>query len=72
MKVIHYLAKTKTIILISHRLENVVKSDTIYTIDAGKVVEKGTHKELLDKEGIYANLYNTQKQLESYGKEVMI
>ena len=72
MQVIHYLAKTKTIILISHRLENVTKSDVIYTIDAGKVVEKGTHKELLDKEGIYANLYNTQKQLESYGKEVMV
>ena len=49
-----------------------VKSDTIYTIDAGKVVEKGTHKEILDKEGIYANLYNTQKQLEIYGKEVMV
>lgn len=72
MEVINYLAKTKTIILISHRLENVVKSDKIYTIDAGKVVEKGTHKQLLDKEGIYANLYNTQKQLESYGKEVMV
>lgn len=72
MEVIHYLAKTKTIILISHRLENVVKSDMIYTIDAGKVVEKGTHKQLLDREGIYANLYNTQKQLESYGKGVMV
>ena len=71
MEVIHYLAKTKTIILISHRLENVIKSDMIYTIDAGKVVEKGTHKQLLDREGIYANLYNTQKQLESYGKGVM-
>ena len=68
MEVIHYLAKTKTIILISHRLENVVKSDLIYTIDSGEVVEKGTHKNLLDREGIYANLYNSQKQLESYGK----
>ena len=70
MEVIHYLSKTKTIILISHRLENVVESDLIYTIEAGEVVEKGTHKELLDREGIYANLYNTQKQLESYGKGV--
>ena len=68
MEVIHYLAKTKTIILISHRLENVVKSDLIYTIESGEVVEKGTHKDLLDREGIYANLYNSQKQLESYGK----
>ncbi|WP_296648431.1 ATP-binding cassette domain-containing protein, partial [Romboutsia sp. 13368] len=68
MEVIHYLSKTKTIILISHRLENVVKSDIIYTIDSGEVVEKGTHNQLLDREGIYANLYNTQKQLESYGK----
>ena len=70
MEFIHYLAKTKTIILISHRLENVVKSDIIYTIDVGKVVEVGNHKELLLKDGIYANLYNSQKQLESYGKGV--
>ncbi len=70
MEVIHYLSKTKTIILISHRLENVVKSDIIYTIDVGKVVEVGNHNELLLKDGIYANLYNSQKQLESYGKGV--
>jgi len=71
MEVIHYLAKTKTIILISHRLENVVNSDIIYTMESGEIVEIGNHKELIHKKGIYANLYNTQKQLESYGKGVM-
>ena len=71
MEVIHYLAKTKTIILISHRLENVVNSDIIYTMESGEILEIGNHKELIHKKGIYANLYNTQKQLESYGKGVM-
>ncbi|MDO5292936.1 MAG: ABC transporter ATP-binding protein/permease [bacterium] len=69
MDVIHTLAKTKTVILISHRLENVVASDCIYTMDGGNVVEAGTHNELMSKHGVYASLYGMQKELENYGKE---
>ena len=55
----------KTILLISHRLANVVDADTIYVLSAGEVAESGTHGELLDKEGVYGKLYHTQKRLEN-------
>lgn len=64
MKNIKELSKIKTVIVISHRLENVVESDKIYFMENGEVKESGTHKELLDKNGGYAKLYNTQKSLE--------
>lgn len=68
MAVINKLAETKTVILISHRLQNVVKSDCIYAMKDGKVAEAGTHNELINNNGEYASLYNRQKQLEQYGK----
>ena len=69
MQVIHALAKTKTIILISHRLANVVRSDRIYMMKDGLVEEYGTHEELMEKNGAYAKLYCAQMALERYGKE---
>ena len=66
MSIIHELAKTKTVILISHRLANVVPSDQIYLLDGGKIAETGTHEELLNKRGVYANLYQSQMKLEGY------
>ena len=69
MNEIHTLAKTKTVILISHRLANVVDSDNIFVMDKGNVIENGTHLQLLEKAGIYANLWNAQQSLENYGKE---
>ena len=68
MKVVQELAKTKLVILISHRLANVVKADQIYVIEQGAVVERGKHAELLDKKGTYHNLYQTQQELEKYTK----
>ena len=65
---IHALAKTKTVILISHRLANVVEADHIYMMDKGTVVESGTHSELLAKGGAYAKLWNAQQELENYTK----
>ncbi|MBS5736940.1 MAG: ABC transporter ATP-binding protein/permease [Clostridiales bacterium] len=62
------LAKSKTVILISHRLANVVNSDKIYVMDNGKVIENGTHNDLIEKNGLYANLWNSQFELENYGK----
>lgn len=58
----------KTVLLISHRLANVVEADRIYVMDAGNVTEQGTQEELLDRNGIYARLWNAQQTLENYGK----
>ena len=66
MKTIHKLAGQKTVLLISHRLANVVNADKIYVISQGMVAESGTHKELMDKAGVYRNLYMHQQELESY------
>ncbi len=69
MREIHALAKTKTVILISHRLANVVKSDRIYVVEKGNIAESGSHEELLAKSGVYAKLWNAQQSLENYGKD---
>ena len=63
------LSKDRTVILISHRLANVQNADAIYVLDKGNVVESGTHKELLDRDGAYAKLWNAQMSLENYGLE---
>lgn len=70
MEQVYELAKTKTVILISHRLANVIGADNIYVLDAGNVIESGRHENLLEKNGLYAKLWNTQQALENYGKEV--
>ena len=68
MNVIHELAKTKTVLLISHRLTNVVKSDRIYFLKDGKIAESGKHEELMQKKGTYQYLFESQMALENYGK----
>ena len=68
MNVIHELAKTKTVLLISHRLANVVKSDQIYFLKDGKIKESGTHQELMQRNDAYKNLYERQMELENYRK----
>lgn len=68
MKVIFELAKEKTIILISHKLSNVIYSDNIYFIEDGKIVASGKHKELLEKNKDYKKLYDLQYELENYKK----
>lgn len=72
MEVIRDLAKTKTVLLISHRLYNVVESDCIYMLEDGMVKEKGTHRELMAERGSYQHLYESQRSLEEYGKAVGI
>lgn len=69
MREIHALAKTKTVILISHRLANVTDSDRIYVLESGNVVERGTHEELVKLSGVYGKLWDAQQSLESYGKD---
>lgn len=61
---IRALSQSATVIVISHRLENVVRADNIYYLKDGEVRERGTHDELCKEKGEYSALYNTQKQLE--------
>ena len=68
MSQIYELAKTKTVILISHRLANVTGADNIYVIDKGNVAETGDHKNLLARSGTYTKLWNAQQELENYAK----
>lgn len=69
MAVIHNMAKNKTVILISHRLENVVGSNKILLLDKGKIEESGTHSELMSLNKKYKLMYSTQAELEKYAKE---
>ena len=69
MAAIRSLAGRKTIILISHRLANVVDSDCIYVLEKGCIVEQGRHKELLAEQGVYNHLFTAQKKLETLGRE---
>ena len=56
------LGKDKTIIFISHRLTTTVNADYIYLFEKGRVIEEGTHKELLAKGGKYAQMFNSQSK----------
>ena len=64
------LSREKAVIVISHRLANVVPSDLIYYMETGELTESGTHDELMAKGGGYAKLYTTQKNLEEGYAEV--
>lgn len=63
------LSRRAAVIVISHRLANVVPADRIYFMESGKVKEWGTHEELMQAEGGYAALYKAQKILEEVGHE---
>ena len=67
MEVIRELSQNHCVLLISHRLANVVDSRNIYVLSGGRLTEEGTHNELMGKKGIYAALYSEQNILESYG-----
>ncbi|MDE7362483.1 MAG: ABC transporter ATP-binding protein/permease [Oscillospiraceae bacterium] len=71
MEQITRLAETKTVILISHRLANCVYSDTIYAMENGAVIERGTHEKLLENGDLYAKLWNAQQRLENLGREAV-
>lgn len=66
MEVIRELAKTRTVLLISHRLANVVTSDCIYMMVQGEIREAGTHQKLMQKDGSYQKLFESQQKLENY------
>ena len=72
MEAVYSLAETKTVILISHRLANVVEADRIYMLRGGIAVETGTHEMLMKRNGEYAKLYRSQMELEQYVKEAAV
>ena len=69
MREIHTLARTKTVILVSHRLANVTGADRIYVMESGSVAGHGTHGELLAGCPVYARLWAAQAELENYARE---
>ena len=71
MNNIKELSKEKSVIVISHRLANIIAADTIYYIEDGEVKENGTHNELMNMHEGYAKLYTTQKKLEEGYTEVI-
>ena len=62
---LHDLSQGKTTIIVAHRLSTVTHADEIYVLDDGVVVERGTHKALMKHDGLYAAMFQSQK--ESYG-----
>ena len=54
------LCRNRTTVVVAHRLSTVKNADEIAVIDAGRVIEKGTHEQLMEKNGIYKNLYMLQ------------
>jgi len=58
------IARGRTVLIIAHRLSTVRSADRIMTIDRGRLVENGTHDELIETGGRYANLYRLQAGLQ--------
>ena len=64
LQFIQQFKQQKTIVMISHRLANAVNADCINVLEQGKLIEQGTHKELMAKQGAYAEMFQQQKDLE--------
>lgn len=65
LNVIKELMKEKTVIMITHRLHNIIDSDQIYVIENGECKEHGTHQELMENKTHYATMYQKQLELET-------
>lgn len=65
---IYGLAETHPVVMITHRLANVLDAEKIYVMDQGRVVESDTHEELLAKDGTYARMWASQQELEAFGR----
>jgi ABC-type multidrug transport system fused ATPase/permease subunit len=62
-KALDELSKNRTTLIIAHRLSTILDADQIVVMDQGKIVDQGTHPELLERGGIYAELFNLQFDL---------
>ena len=65
------LSKTRTLIIISHRLSTIQNADIIYMLSNGGVTERGRHWELMDKGGLYRRLVEEQSRLEQNGEGLL-
>ena len=59
------IARSRTSLIIAHRLSTVVEADEILVIEAGRIVERGRHLDLLAKNGVYAHMWALQQQAEA-------
>jgi ATP-binding cassette subfamily B protein len=59
-KALETLMVDRTVLVIAHRLSTVTNADKIILLDKGEIKEMGTHNELMEKKGLYSNLYNIQ------------
>ena len=64
MKSLAEVAEQRTTLVIAHRLSTIVDANQILVMDAGHIVERGTHHELLAQNGLYAKMWNLQQQQE--------
>ncbi len=62
MEAIEALTKKKTILMIAHRLKTVRNADQIFVVDRGRIVQRGTHEELMMREGVYRRFVNSRRQ----------
>ena len=58
------VAKGRTTLVIAHRLSTIINADEILVLDKGQIAERGTHLELLEKEGLYAKLWQRQREVD--------
>ena len=66
MKAIQALTEEKTVIMIAHRLKTVEHADQILVVDHGKIVQQGTHENLMKEEGIYRNFISERREAASW------
>ncbi len=60
------LIRDKTVVVIAHRLNTVVRADCIFVLDGGTVIEQGTHEQLLDKNGLYQHMWSEQQSVRGW------